>query len=142
MAKGFAIAAFVFVLLSFPIPILGNYITLGALILTTVAAANGDKAWTIAITLISGIKLFFLSPTWHLAMFGSAYMQAINNSAFQSPYASDATKAAMQGATNQTAGANHLALVVTIVLLAAPIVALVLKQCGGGADAPAASVEM
>ena len=136
MAKGFAIAAFVFLLLSFPIPILGNYMTLGALVLVTVAAAYGDTAWTIAVTLISGIKLFFLSPTWHLAMFGGAYMKAVNRAVLPSTYNGSATQSAMLSGANQVQQVNHMVLLVTVVLLAAPIVTLILKQRAAAASAP------
>jgi type IV secretory pathway VirB2 component (pilin) len=128
MAKGFAIAAFVFLLLSFPVPILGNYMTLGALALVTIAAACGDKAWTIAVTLISGIKLFFLSPSWHLAMFGGAYMQAINHAVLPSPYAGSATQNMMQSGASNMQAINHFVLLVTVAFLAAPIAALIIKQ--------------
>lgn len=142
MAKGFAIAAFVFLLLSFPVPILGNYMTLGALALVTIAAANGDKSWTVAVTVISGIKLFFLSPSWHLAMFGGAYMQAINHAVLPGPYAGSATQSVMQSGASNMQQVNHLVLLVTVAFLAAPIIALFLKQRAVDSPASAASVEM
>ncbi len=137
MAKGFAIAAFVFVLLSFPVPILGNYMTLGALVLATIAAAYGDTAWTIAVTVISGVKLFLLSPTWHIAMFGGAYMKAVDHAFGPNQNLGPEGQTYSQNATNQMVAANHVALFVTLALLAAPIVAMLIKQNKAGGDTPA-----
>ena len=128
MAKGFAIAAFVFMLLSFPVPILGNYMTLGALVLVTIAAWHGDTVWTIAVTVISGVKLFLLSPTWHLAMFGGAYMKAVDHAFGPNQNLGPAGEAISQSATNQMVNANHFALFVTFALLAAPIAVMLFKQ--------------
>lgn len=128
MGKGFGIAAFVFVLISFPIPILGNYITLGALLLAAVGAANGDSVWAIATTVISGVKLFFLSPTWHLMMFGAAYMKAVDQAIPQSAPGGPPGLPAIQPATVQAAHVNQVALIMTLLFLAAPIVTMLLTQ--------------
>jgi len=136
MAKGFAIAAFVFVLLSFPVPIFGNYMTLGALVLVTIAAWNGDTAWTIAVTVISGVKLFLMSPTWHLAMFGGAYMKAVDQAVGPNQNLGPVGQTLSQNATNQMVSANHVALFVTLALLAAPIAVMFFKQNKASSGTP------
>ena len=132
MAKGFAIAAFVFVLLSFPVPILGNYMTLGALVLVTIAAWHGDQAWTIAVTVISGVKLFLLSPTWHFAMFGGAYMKAVDHAFGPNQNLGPVGQTLSDNATNQMVNANHFALFLTLALLAAPIAVMFFRQNKAG----------
>ncbi|HVY34955.1 MAG TPA: hypothetical protein VG960_11090 [Caulobacteraceae bacterium] len=127
MAKGFAIAAFVFVLLSFPIPVLGNFITLGALALVTVAAFAGDSAWTVAVTVISGIKLFFLSPTWHLMMFGAATQRPSD----ELTRLGVMSQAQQQQEIASGQHINGVFLTITLLFLAAPIAAMVYRSATG-----------
>jgi hypothetical protein len=69
VGKALGIAGFVILLVSFPVPIVGNYITFLALALAAGAALAGDRTWTLVIVIIAAMKLFFLSPTWRIALF-------------------------------------------------------------------------
>ena len=131
MSKGLGIAAFVFLLISFPIPIVGNYITFLAILLVTGAALAGDKTWTIAVTVISAVKLFLLSPTWHLAMFGVGHQS----------FGPAAGLVNAEGA--QLAPVNHGYLVGTLIMLALPISVLIGRNAlaGGSASTPSDGVK-
>ena len=135
MALGLGISAFVVLLLLIPVPIVGSYITFLALVLAAGAALAGDKGLTIATTVLSGLKLFLFSPTWHIAMFGGAYMQATNAALANSPYADASSRALMTNGANNVSNANHVTIAVTLAFLAAPIGALLLRQMGGSSKA-------
>ena len=105
MGRGLGIAAFVVLLLSLPIPIVGNYISLLALLILCGAAFAGEKVWVVVTTVVAAIKMFFLSPSWHLMMFSDAVAQ-------------------------QTSGINTFFLLLTIGFLAAPIVIMIIKGRG------------
>jgi hypothetical protein len=68
MGSGFGIAALIVLFLSLGIPIYGNFITLIALFLVIFSALGGNKIWPIAIVAAGAVKLFFLSPSWMIAM--------------------------------------------------------------------------
>jgi len=68
MNSGFGIAALIVFFLSLGVPFVGNFITLVALILVSVAAWNRNVIWPIAIASASAVKLFFLSPSWMILM--------------------------------------------------------------------------
>jgi len=128
MAKGLGITALVLLLLSFPIPILGNYITLLALAVAAGAALSGEVPFTVATTVLSGIKLFLLSPTWHIAMFGAEYMKAMSNTPSDRQYGDAATRQLTNDSTAAMAHSNAGVLVLTVAFLAAPIVCLVVRR--------------
>lgn len=69
MGSGFGIAAIVVFCLSLGVPLIGNFITLLALVLVVFSAIGGNKIWPIAISAASAVKLFFLSPTWMAAIY-------------------------------------------------------------------------
>ncbi len=141
MGNALGISAFVLLLLSVPIPLVGTYVTFLALLIATGAALSGEKIWTLVTTIISAVKVFFLSPTWHLAMFGAAYMHGVNhalegaaNSNFSAQYGDAGTRsvlaasqAGMEQSANAMAGTNTVNLLLTIAFLAAPVAALVLR---------------
>lgn len=69
MGKGLGISAFVLLLISYPIPFLGNYLAILALLIAAAAAFAGEKTWAIVVSIVGGIMLFFLSPTWMVLMY-------------------------------------------------------------------------
>lgn len=68
MGKPIGITAFVLLLLSFPVPLLGNFMALFALVLASVAACFGERTWSIVVALLGGIKQFWMSPSWIATM--------------------------------------------------------------------------
>lgn len=132
MGKGFGIAALVVLLLSLPIPVMGNYVSLMAMLLLCVAAYQREAAWTIAVDLVAWVKMFMLSPTWHFMMFGGGYMRGAQR------WASEGNRAVgvrdpvldqmMDGSTRAMGGLNTMALLMTVVLLSAPIAILIWRQ--------------
>lgn len=128
MAKGLGITAFALLILSFPVPFLGNYMTLLALAVVCGAALAGDVMFTVSTTLLSGIKLFFLSPTWHIAMFGAAYMKAMNDTSFSRTYGDAGTRQLTEQSTAAMAHSNQGVLLLTLAFLAAPIGCLIVRQ--------------
>jgi hypothetical protein len=125
MGKSLGIASFVFLLLSFPIPILGNYITFIALLLACGSGACGETTWTVTVDIISWIKLFFLSPSWHIAMFGAAYMQGMQNAVMSLGQRDAVAERAMTNGVASASSANHITLYTTLAFLIAPIAFLV-----------------
>jgi hypothetical protein len=127
MGKGLGIAAFVILLLSLPIPVYRNYISLLAVIILAVAALTGEKMWVVITDLIAWVKMFLLSPSWHLMMSSSGYMKSAAN-AVNSLGTSDAVTSGMvnQGISTATS-VNHSTLMVTVAILSAPIAILVIK---------------
>ncbi|HWT31294.1 MAG TPA: hypothetical protein VN240_09755 [Propylenella sp.] len=107
MEKGLGIAAFVLLIVSFPIPILGNLLSLLALVLALGAALGGERTWAVVVSVVGGVKLFFLSPSWMLMMYSSRL------AAGAGPYG-DAV-AASQRSTNTAF------FYVTAILVAAPV---------------------
>jgi len=69
MGKGIGIAAFVIILISFIVPIVGTFVAYFALILATIAALAGNKAFAIATAIIAGIKMYALSPMLMVMMY-------------------------------------------------------------------------
>lgn len=71
MGKSLGITAFVLLMLSFPIPILGNWISVLALLVAAFAAFAGERTWSVVVSIVGGIKLFFMSPSWMFLMYSS-----------------------------------------------------------------------
>lgn len=69
MGKSLGIAAFVLLLISFPIPIVGNILSILALILASFSAIGGERTWPIVVGIVGGIKMFFMSPSWIFLMY-------------------------------------------------------------------------
>jgi hypothetical protein len=69
MSKGLGIAAFVIVLLSVPIPVVGSYLCILGLLLGAGAALGGNKVWPVVVSIVGGINLFFMSPSWAIVMY-------------------------------------------------------------------------
>ena len=130
MGRGLGIAAFVVLLLSLPIPIVGNYISLLALLILCGAAFAGEKVWVVVTTVVAAIKMFFLSPSWHLMMFSTGYAKSANNFVRESGYADPGTLEFSDAVAQQTSGINTFFLLLTIGFLAAPIVIMIIKGRG------------
>lgn len=65
MAKGFGIAALVVAILAIFTPVVGILLSALALVLASIGALAGDRAFAVATPLIAGVNTFFLSPsTW------------------------------------------------------------------------------
>lgn len=126
MGKAFGIAAFVFLLLSFPIPIMGNYLTLLALLIVAVAAYHRERVWTITVDVIAAVKLFLLSPTWHLMMFSGAYMNAANRGLGVT--GSDPNGQLLQGSARASSSFNSGVVFLTLALIALPMIVLVWRE--------------
>ena len=128
MGKGIGIASFVLLLISLPIPFVGNYLSLFAVLLLCIAAYQREKTWTITVDVLAWVKMFLLSPTWHFMMFGAGYMKGINQGLANSQYASQYTKTQMQGEASDIGHMNTGVLIVTLLILAAPIALLVWRS--------------
>lgn len=79
MNKGLGIAAFVLLLISFPIPIFGNYLSILALLLAALAALSGEQTWAVVVGIVGGIKLFWLSPSWWFLMHSARVNEGLAN---------------------------------------------------------------
>ncbi|MEJ6789522.1 hypothetical protein BrevBR_08200 [Brevundimonas sp. BR2-1] len=121
MGKSLGITAFVLLLISLPIPIFGNYISLLAVLILSLAAFQGEKNWVVIVDLLAWVKMFLLSPTWHVMMFGSGYMRGVNREVEGLGTVDSASRSVMQGATNDMAALNNMILLITVVILAAPV---------------------
>jgi hypothetical protein len=133
MGKSLGIAAFVILLLSLPIPIAGNYISLLAVLILCGAAYCRETTWTVIVDLVAWVKMFLLSPSWHVMMFASGYMKSSTKWAEGLGTMDRATKQAMDANNAGMAGMNGTVLFITVAILAAPIVILVWRR----ATAPA-----
>lgn len=128
MKMALGISAFMLLLISMPIPFVGTYVTFLALVIATFAALAGETVLTITTVILSAIKVYLLSPTWHIALFGATYTQAINNSSFAQQYGDAGTNQLTQSASHALAGANATNQLMTIAFLAAPVVALIVRN--------------
>lgn len=106
MGKGLGIAALVIMLLSFPVPVVGTWIGYIALLLAAGAALAGHSTLAIATTVVGVVKMYFLSP----GLMASMYL----------PFVKVEGEAAPASA--------YMFLVLTTVLVALPIVALVARK--------------
>ena len=128
MGKSLGITAFVLLLISLPIPIVGNWLSLLAVLILIGAAFQGEKQWVLITDLLAWVKMFFLSPTWHFMMFGGGYMRGVNREVQAWGTTDAASRDMMNGAANGMAGMNALFLLLTIVILAAPIAVMVWRS--------------
>jgi hypothetical protein len=104
MAKGLGIAGLVISIISIFIPVVGIFTGWLALVLVVFAALAGDVAFTIAVVAISTVNYMFLSPMLWLATAGANM--------------------------NPGPGSPNVLVAVTVILLAAPIIALILRATG------------
>lgn len=125
MKKGLGITAFVLLLISFPIPIVGNLLSVLALLLATVAALGGERTWAIVVAIVGGIKLFFMSPSWMLMMYSSSLVRGAGRYG-------DAV-AAQQESTNTSY------FYFTLLIVLAPIVIVVVKSLRSSGSTPPGS---
>lgn len=128
MGKSLGITAFVLFLISLPIPILGNYVSLLAVLILSLAAFQGEKNWVVIVDLLAWVKMFLLSPTWHVMMFGGGYMRGVNREMEGLGTVDSASRSVMQGATNDMAALNSMVLLVTMAILAAPVAIMVWRS--------------
>lgn len=128
MGKNLGITAFVLLLISLPIPLFGNYLTLLAVLILSLAAFQGEKNWVVIVDLLAWVKMFLLSPTWHMMMFGGGYMRGVNREMEGLGTVDSASRSIMQGATNDMAALNGMVLLVTIAILAAPVAILIWRS--------------
>lgn len=84
MGKSLGIVAFVLCLLSYPLPVIGPWLCVLALLLASAAALAGERTWAVVVAVLGGLNLFFLSPSWmflmyshHLAEGAGAYGNAV-----------------------------------------------------------------
>ena len=103
IGAGFGLAAILAAIIGAFVPVIGLFIGWTALLLATVGALCGDKGFAIATTLISAVVFFFLTPSLWL------------------DYA--------VGDQNVT-GNGGLVLWVSMMLLAAPVAAILLYSSG------------
>lgn len=99
MKLGLAIAALVIVILAIFIPIYGIVLTALALILATVSALMGERAITIATTVVAFVSVLFLSPVLWIAIFA-----------------------------NENPGMRYAACAVVLAFLIAPIVGMIINS--------------
>lgn len=135
MGKSLGITAFVLLLISLPIPLVGNYISLLAVLILSAAAWQGEKIWTVVVDLLAWVKMFLLSPTWHLMMFGGGYMRGVSRDLESLGTVDAGTRHLMQGSTNAVSGMNGPVLLVTILILAAPLAIMLWKSKSAAAPA-------
>lgn len=69
MGKGIGIAAFVIILISFIIPVVGTFVAYFALLLAAISALAGHKTFAIATTVIAAFKIYMLSPMLMIMMY-------------------------------------------------------------------------
>lgn len=143
MGRPFAIAGFVLLLVSLPIPIYGNFISLLALALIGIAAFQGEKTWTLTTDILAWVKILFLSPTWKLAMWGHRSsmggLREFTNQTNQSLGIRDpALDNFMVNAQRvDTVPPNVGLILLTFGLLLAPLVIVALKRNGATLPSPA-----
>ena len=84
MGKSLGIAAFVLCSMSFPLPVVGPWICVLALLLASGGALAGERTWAVVVAILGGLNLFFMSPSWmflmhshHLAEGAGAYGDAV-----------------------------------------------------------------
>lgn len=128
MGKNLGITAFVLLLISLPIPLFGNYLTLLAVLILSLAAFQGEKNWVVIVDLLAWVKMFLLSPTWHMMMFGGGYMRGVSREMEGLGTVDSAGRSIMQGATRDMEGMNSMTLLITVLILAAPIIILVWRS--------------
>ena len=128
MGKSLGITAFVLLLVSLPIPVLGNYITLLGVLILSVAAYQGEKTWVVVVDILAWVKMFFLSPTWHLMMFGGGYMQSMSQEMEGLGTVDSVSRAGMNNATREMGGINSTTLLITVLILAAPIALMIWRS--------------
>lgn len=139
MGKSLGVTAFVLLLISLPIPILGNYISLLAVLILSLAALRGEKNWVVIVDLLAWVKMFLLSPTWHVMMFGSGYMRGVNREVEGLGTVDSASRSMMQGATSDMAALNSVMLMITLAILAAPVAIMIWRsQTQAAAAGPSA----
>lgn len=138
MGKSLGITAFVLLLISLPIPIVGNYLSLLAVLILSFAAFQGEKQWVLVTDLIAWVKMFFLSPTWHLMMFGGGYARNVNRDLERSGAMDAGTRNLIEGSTNAMQEQNYTTLLVTVAILAAPLAIMFWKarQTAPAAETP------
>lgn len=130
MGKSLGLTAFVLLLISLPIPILGNYVSLLAVLILSLAALQGEKQWVVIVDILAWVKMFLISPTWHVMMFGSGYMRGVNREVESLGTVDSASRGIMQGATNDMAALNNVILLITVAILAAPVAIMVWRSRG------------
>lgn len=138
MGKSFGLAAFVVLLISLPIPVLGNYVSLMAVLLLCVSAYNGERSWTITVDVLAWVKMFMLSPTWHMMMFGGGYMRSVSRDLERSGMVDRGSRSVMDGSTRGMEGLNGMTLLTTVVILAAPIAIMLWRGRAPAAPEPSA----
>lgn len=138
MGKSLGITAFVLLLISLPIPIFGNYVSLLAVLILSLAAFQGEKNWVVIVDILAWVKMFLLSPTWHVMMFGSGYMRGVNREVEGLGTVDNASRSVMQGATNDMASLNSVILLITVAILAAPVAILLWRSRTPVATVPTA----
>jgi len=125
MGKSLGIAAFVLLLISLPIPVVGNFITFIALLVLAAAAFYGEKMWVVVVDLISWVKVFFLSPTLHMAMFGGGYARSAQKWGQDANRSLGIQDPALDGMIDGNARAleqtNTVVVLVVLALLIAPL---------------------
>jgi hypothetical protein len=116
MGKGLGIAALVIAILSIFIPLYGIMTGWIALVLATLSALAGDRTFAVAVSAISLVAYVFLSPLMWMAN---------------------------AGANLQENSTKNLLIIISIVLVAAPVVGIILNVSGklgiGGRLSPPSS---
>lgn len=92
------------------------------------SAWAGERQWVVIVDLLAWVKMFLLSPTWHLMMFGGGYMKSVNRDVSSLGTVDSHGRALMEGSTNAMSGMNTMTLLVTVAILAAPAVIMVLRK--------------
>lgn len=128
MGKSLGITAFVLLLISLPIPVVGNYVSLLAILILAGAAFQGERQWVWVTDLLAWVKMFLLSPTWHLMMFGGGYMRGMQREMEGLGTMDSVAREGMESSTRGMEGINGLVLFITIIILAAPIAILVWRS--------------
>jgi len=100
MSKGFGIAALIVALVAFGVPLFGLYVSWLAAILAAIAALAGDRVFATTTPIIAATNTLFFSPLALVAFAG------------------------------QNEGGSNALLYITIVLFAAPFIAMVLNATG------------
>lgn len=109
MAKGFGIAALIVALVAFGVPVFGLYVSWLAAALAAIAALAGDRVFATTTPIIAITNTLFFSPL-ALATFAS-----------------------------ESEGGSNVLLYVTIIVFAAPFIAMILNAMGKGAVGKASS---
>lgn len=122
MGKSLGITAFVLLLISLPIPIFGNYLSLLAVLILSLSAFQGEKRWVVITSIIAWVKMFLLSPTWHAMMFGGGYMRNMGRGLESTGAMDSGLRALRDGSTRTMEGLNSMTLFITLIILSAPLV--------------------